>query len=188
MKPTAVLLTVISLVTATLIIAKTTTHGSNVILPQASLKKEIATLLPQPAPKEADSLKAAKEKWTDPKINTIKREKYAISCDTISCGGVMPPPLIEEDYSDSVILSKVEIEAEYPGGPAAWQRYLNRNLRVPQEAIDNEISGSVVVQFVVDEVMRVIRKSGKWTPAMQGGRYVKSLKKQPIIICFAVEE
>jgi protein TonB len=38
------------------------------------------------------------------------------------------------------------------------------------------------------EVVRVIRKSGKWSPAIQGGRYVKSLKKQPFIICFAVEE
>ena len=207
MKPTAVLLTVILLVTATLFVAKTTTHGSNVILPQASLKKDIAMSLPQSDPKEADSLKAAKEKLTEPKINTIKREEYTISCDTISCGGVMPPPLIEEDYSDSVILGKVEIEAEYPGGPAAWQRYLNRNLRYPQEAIDNEVSGSILVQFVVDkegnvsnvekvsgpealgaEAVRVIRKSGKWSPAMQGGCYVKSLKKQPFIICLAVEE
>jgi hypothetical protein len=47
MKPTAVPLTVISLVTATLFIAKTNTYGSDVILPQTSLKKEIATPLPQ---------------------------------------------------------------------------------------------------------------------------------------------
>jgi protein TonB len=84
---------------------------------------------------------------------------------------------------------------------------LNRNLRYPQEAIDNEISGSILVQFVVDEegnvsnvekvrgpealgaeAVRVIRKSGKWTPALQGGRYVRSLKKQPFMICFREEE
>ncbi len=183
------------------------THGSEPILPEVSLKEEKAAPLPQPDQIEADSPKAAKVQLTGPKIYTIKREKYTFSCDTISCGAIMPPPLPEEDYSDSIILSKVEIEAEYPGGAAAWQRFLNRNLRYPQEAIDNEISGSVVVQFVVDEegnvsnvekvngpeslgaeAVRVIRKSGKWTPAVQGGRCVRSLKKQPFIICFAIEE
>jgi hypothetical protein len=48
MKPTAVLVAVMLFVTATLFIAKTTTHGSDVILSQASLKKEIATPLAQP--------------------------------------------------------------------------------------------------------------------------------------------
>ena len=96
-------------------------------------------------------------------------------------------------------LMKVEIESEYPGGITAWQRFLNRNLHYPQEAVDNEIQGTVVVQFIVDkegnvsdveavsgppelkaEAVRVIKKSGKWTPAIQNGRKVKSYKKQPI--------
>jgi periplasmic protein TonB len=103
---------------------------------------------------------------------------------------------VEEE--DAIIL-KVEIESEYPGGLAAWQRFLYKNLRYPQEAIDNEIQGAVVVQFIVDkegnvsdieavsgpaelraEAVRVIKKSGKWTPAIQNGRKVKSYKKQPI--------
>ena len=96
-------------------------------------------------------------------------------------------------------LMKVEIESEYPGGINAWQRFLNRNLHYPQDAVDNEIQGTVVVQFIVDkegnvsdveavsgppelkaEAVRVIKKSGKWTPAVQNGRKVKSYKKQPI--------
>lgn len=96
-------------------------------------------------------------------------------------------------------LMKVEIESEYPGGITAWQRFLNRNLHYPQDAVDNEIQGTVVVQFIVDkegnvsdveavsgppelkaEAVRVIKKSGKWTPAIQNGRKVKSYKKQPI--------
>lgn len=99
---------------------------------------------------------------------------------------------------DAIIL-KVEIESEYPGGITAWQRFLNRNLHYPQDAVDNEIQGTVVVQFIVDkegnvsdveavsgppelkaEAVRVIKKSGKWTPAIQNGRKVKSYKKQPI--------
>ncbi len=45
---------------------------------------------------------------------------------------------------------KVEIESEYPGGLAAWQRFLKKNLNYPQIAIDNEVQGAVVVQFIVD--------------------------------------
>ncbi len=61
--------------------------------------------------------------------------------------------------------------------------------------------GTVMVQFVVDvdgtvsdvkaisgpekgglreEAVRVIKKSGKWTPALQNGRYVKAYRKQPV--------
>jgi periplasmic protein TonB len=104
----------------------------------------------------------------------------------------------EKDDDDGIIL-KVEIESEYPGGMSAWQRFLNRNLRYPQEAIDQNVEGYVTVQFIVDkegnvsdveavsgpaelraEAVRVIKKSGKWTPAIQNGRKVKSYKKQPI--------
>jgi protein TonB len=113
--------------------------------------------------------------------------------------GIIEAPK-KEDAEDDGIFRKVEVESEYPGGGPAWQRYLNRNLRYPQEAIDNEIQGAVVVQFIVDkegnvsdveavsgpeelraEAVRVIKKSGQWTPAIQNGRKVKSYKKQPIV-------
>jgi len=45
----------------------------------------------------------------------------------------------------------VEIESEYPGGAAAWLRYLKKNFAYPEEAITNEIQGVVVVQFIVDK-------------------------------------
>jgi protein TonB len=100
----------------------------------------------------------------------------------------------------------VEIESEYPGGLTAWRRFLDRNLRYPQEAVDQGIEGFVTVQFVVDkegnvsnveavsgpqelrgEAVRVIKRSGKWTPAIQNGHKVKSYKKQPIGFRIAVE-
>ena len=105
---------------------------------------------------------------------------------------------VEDDGTPFI---KVEKESEYPGGPEAWKRYLERNLfnNYPQEAMDNEIQGSVMIQFVVDvngvvsdvtaiagpkelqsAAITVIRKSGKWTPAIQNGRKVKSYKKQQI--------
>jgi periplasmic protein TonB len=113
-------------------------------------------------------------------------------------GNVVSLPTKEAAEEDNVFV-KVEIESLFPGGPAAWQRFLYKNLRYPQDAQDQGIQGFVTVQFIVDkegnvsdvqavdgprelqaEAIRVIRKSGKWTPAIQNGQPVKSYKKQPI--------
>lgn len=144
------------------------------------------------------------EKLEETKIGTMNQEGQkdegivAPPVEDAGKGVVEAPKKDDEDWDKT--FTKVEIESEYPGGAAAWQRYLNRNLRYPQEAIDNEIQGPVVVQFIVDkegnvsdveaisgpqelraEAVRVIKKSGKWTPAVQNGRQVKSYKKQPIV-------
>ena len=97
------------------------------------------------------------------------------------------------------IFTKVEIEASYPGGSSVWMRYLNKNFKYPQQAQDQGIQGSTVVQFIVEkdgslsdihsisgqdilaeEAVRIITQSGKWIPAQQEGRLVRSYKKQPI--------
>lgn len=119
---------------------------------------------------------------------------------------IQAPKKEEEDWEK--IFIGVQVESEYPGGISSWQRYLNRSFRYPQEAIDDGITGVVVVQFIVDkegnvsdveaisgpekgglreEAVRVIKKSGKWIPAMQNGRQVKSYKKQPIVFKLADE-
>jgi len=106
-------------------------------------------------------------------------------------------PMDSVDYDKT--FTKVEIESEYPGGAQAWQGFLSQTLHYPDIAINQGIQGDVVVLFVVDkegniskvravsgpqelreEAERVIRKSGKWTPAVQHGRQVKSYKNQPI--------
>jgi len=139
----------------------------------------------------------------DTKIGNINEEG-------IKDDGIIAPPISDEgkgiieapkkkDNDDSLFIS-VQIESEYPGGKAAWMRYLNKNFHYPQEAADNEIEGSVMVQFIVDkegnvsnveavsgpnelkeEAVRVIKKSGKWNPAIQNGRQVKSYKRQSVL-------
>jgi protein TonB len=191
--------------------AGSATHVSEPVLSEVSLKEEKAIPSPQPLYKQEASLKTAQLKPIEPHIGTIKLEGFA----GIGCADVPPPPeeensiSIKEDDSDKLMPCNVETEAEYPGGPAAWQRYLNKNMRFPVDSIDDEIQGSVVVRFVVDEAgnvcdveavkgsaslvaeaMRVIKQSGKWIPAKQlsTGRCVRSFKTQPFVICFAVEE
>jgi protein TonB len=141
------------------------------------------------------------EKLEDTKIGNVNQEGVkdeGIVAPVDNGKGVVEAPKKEEEDWDKTF-TKVEIESDYPGGQGAWVRYLNKNLVYPQEAQDNEIQGTVIVQFIVDkegvvsdveaisganelraEAIRVIKKSGKWTPAVQNGRQVKSYKKQPI--------
>jgi protein TonB len=145
-------------------------------------------------------------KLEDTKIGTVNQEGIkddGLTAPPVSDAGkgvVEAPKKDDEDYDKT--FTKVEIESAFPGGDQAWLRYLNKNLRYPDDAVNNEIQGTVVVQFIVDkegnvsdvqaisgpdqgglreEAVRVIKKSGKWTPAIQNGRQVKSYKKQPIV-------
>ena len=166
-------------------------------------KIEMAKFTPPKIVKDEEVKKEDKppeqEKLEDTKIGNVNQEG-------LKDEGITAPPASDnkgvteapkEDYDKT--FTKVEIESEYPGGMAAWARYLNKNLHYPDEAVSNEIQGDVVVQFIVDkegivsdveavsgptelreEALRVIKKSGKWTPAIQNGRQVKSYKKQPV--------
>lgn len=95
--------------------------------------------------------------------------------------------------------TKVEFEAEYPGGARAWSKYLQQSLKYPDAAAKNEIQGTVLLQFIVEkdgtvsnitavsgpealkaESIRIIRNSGKWKPAKQNRHIVRSYHRQPI--------
>ncbi|HPG12670.1 MAG TPA: energy transducer TonB [Chitinophagaceae bacterium] len=103
---------------------------------------------------------------------------------------------------DGKVFEKIEIEADYPGGVQAWRNYLEKNLN-PSVPVDKGAPAGnymVVVQFVVNkdgnisdiksltnhgygmeqEVLRIIKNSGKWNPAIQDGRPVKAYRKQPV--------
>ena len=62
----------------------------------------------------------------------------------------------EPPAQDNKVFDAVEQPPVFPGGDAALMKYLNDNIRYPQLAIENNIQGRVVVQFVVqkDEIGR----------------------------------
>jgi len=112
-------------------------------------------------------------------------------------GVVDVPKNINDD--DGKPFTVVEIESKYPGGIPAWSAFLYRKLVYPQQAIDDGKQGTVIVRFIVDKegnvsdvealsgpeelrasAVSVIKKSGRWEPAIQNGRKVKSYKSQPI--------
>jgi TonB family protein len=80
------------------------------------------------------------------------------------------------------------------GGRKAYDKYLDANVRYPQQALENKIKGKVKIEFSVltdgslndykvvkglgygcdEEVIRLIREGPKWTPTTENGRPVES--------------
>jgi periplasmic protein TonB len=133
-------------------------------------------------------------------VNTPGADDVGIVPAPVGTGSnvVEAPKKVEDDGR----FIPIEKEAEYPGGVQAWVRYLQKNMRAPEAALSDVGQGRVVVRFVVDkdgnvseveaisgpeqngmreEAVRVIKRSGKWVPALQNGRYVKTVKVQPVI-------
>lgn len=109
---------------------------------------------------------------------------------------------VKKDDDENKIFTKVEVEASFPGGEAAWRNYLSKNLNT-NTPIDYGAPGgkhTVIVKFVVSrdgslsdvqcendpgfgmcqEAIRVIKKTKNWTPAIQNGRNVNAYRRQPI--------
>ena len=103
---------------------------------------------------------------------------------------------------DSGLYTSVEILAEFPGGGDGWINFLSKNLKNKVPGRNGAPAGkyTVTVMFIVDkdgsvtginikndpgygtaeEVIRVLKKSPKWSPGIQNGNRVKSWRTQNI--------
>ncbi|WP_421875222.1 energy transducer TonB [Marinoscillum sp.] len=106
----------------------------------------------------------------------------------------------EEEVVEEVF-TIVEDQPEFPGGMAAFYKYVGDNMDYPSQARRMGIEGRVYVQFVVDkdgtvtevtsvkgigagcdeEAERVLREAPKFKPGKQRGRAVKVRMVLPII-------
>ena len=113
---------------------------------------------------------------------------------------VAAPPAKKEDPDQ--IFTKVEIEAQFPGGPAAWQRYVTKAISAHLDEFGEGDYGTCVVRFIVDKTGKVsdvqattmkgtklaeiavnaIRNGPNWTPAQQNGRQVNAYRLQPVTL------
>ena len=157
-----------------------------------------------------------------PEINALDEARIdVISRDGVPEDNFVAPPVeikgtgapvlsTKPDEDFEKIFIKVEKEARFPGGLAAWKRYLERNLRssIATDAGAPVGNHKVTVQFVVDkqgnisnvqaidvpkactecgaEAVRVIQKGPAWEPAIQNDRKVAYQAVQ--IITFQVAE
>jgi protein TonB len=109
---------------------------------------------------------------------------------------------VEKKEDEDRIFTKVEIDAQFPGGPAAWTKYVTRAINAQLDEFTDTDFGTCVVRFVVDKsgnvsdvqattmkgtklaeiAVNAIRKGPKWTPAQQNGRYVNAYRLQPVTL------
>ena len=108
-----------------------------------------------------------------------------------------------------MVFEKVEVEASFKGGASAWRNFLQTNLNanIPLENGAPEGRFTVLIRFIVnkqgevsyvnaltkhgygmeDEAIRLIKESGKWIPAEQGGKKVIAYRKQSITFLIGSE-
>ena len=93
-----------------------------------------------------------------------------------------------------------EYEAEFPGGETAYRNFLQKNLKIPDSAVD--ISGIVIIEFTIDtsgkvgnakviskplghglenEVLRVISMLPRWIPARKYQVSINSIRTQSFV-------
>ncbi len=110
-----------------------------------------------------------------------------------------PEPEVVKHEPEKIFVA-VEQPAEFPGGPAAMMKWLSNNIRYPEAAQQNGISGRVVVKFVVEkdgsigsptivkgvdrdldqEALRVVKRMPKWQPGKNNGQPVRSYFNLPV--------
>ncbi len=106
----------------------------------------------------------------------------------------------EEEEAEDEIFQVVENDPEFPGGAEAMYKYLAQNIKYPQLARENNITGRVYLQFVVEkdgsvtnvkvmrdigggcgaEAVRVVKSMPKWTPGKQRGKAVRVYYQIPV--------
>ena len=113
-----------------------------------------------------------------------------------------PPPPVEQKVEPVVapIVEFPDVEAGFPGGPAAMMKWINDNVKYPQTSIEMNEQGRVFLSFVVEkdgsitnvkvergisidldrEAKRVVRKMPKWIPGESSGRAVRARCRLPI--------
>lgn len=120
---------------------------------------------------------------------------------------VPPPPVIyeqetiEQPHVQAEIIDFPDVEAEYPGGVTALQKFINETVQYPVDAIEKGIQGRVYLSFVVEtdgsltnikvergvspeldrEAKRVVRAMPKWIPGESGGKKIRTKARLPII-------
>jgi TonB family protein len=105
------------------------------------------------------------------------------------------------EQSSQKVLTDIDKEPEFPGGQAAFNKFVADNLKYPTIASENGVEGTVVLNFVVEEdgritnieirrdigngcgteAMRLVRAMPKWVPGQHKGRAVRVMYTLPVL-------
>ena len=178
---------------------------------------------PPPPPPKQEPPKIEITKFTPPKI--VEDEKFdekqevkevddvtnvgKIDQEGIKDPEIVNPPKVEEEAKvvetpkedPDQLFTKVEIEAQFPGGEAKWNKYVyNEIMKNIDDLVEDGQAGTCEVQFIVDRegnvsnvepltmkgsklaevAINAIKRGPKWTPAVQNGRSVKAWRRQKV--------
>jgi protein TonB len=141
---------------------------------------------------------------TDPGPQTMKGDPNA----AVNIDDKVGPKDIEgvtESTDDKKVFIAVEVNPLFPGGEAAFGKFLRDHIRYPAVAKENNVQGRVFVQFVVerdgsltdmkilrdpgsglgDEAVRVLKISPHWSPGIQNGKPVRVQYTVPVSFSLA---
>ena len=176
----------------------------------AIAKEELPPPPPPPPPPEA---LVEKVKFTAPVVvEDTNIESGLMTQDDLSAKPAEAPsedveieivdekPQVIEQKVEAEIFTVVEEQPSYPGGEEGRMRYLQENIKYPEEAKELGIQGRVFVTFVVEvdgsitdvrvlrgigggcdeEAVRVVKAMPKWVPGKQRGVPVRVQFNLPI--------
>lgn len=152
------------------------------------------------------------EKPKPPELKVKNPETFIIS-DNVNDGNEFDPTGMNFNLSDSLDITirnwNIEPEdepmekdsvfewvsqmPEFIGGQVALMRFIKENIDYPQDAVDGDIQGKVMVKFVIDEfgnvkdaevvrsvdplldkeALRIVNSFPKWNPGVNGNKQVK---------------
>ena len=190
-------------ITKSRIIKENTTVGVEMLnIPKAEL--------PPPPPPPPDVVQ--QQRFVAPKVTTDSVETTMATQEDLNAkpNTEAPPeenimveeakPQVIEQEAPKEIFTVVEEQPTYPGGDEARIKFLQDNMKYPEEAKELGVQGKVFVTFVVevdgsitdvrvlrgigsgcdDEAIRVVKSMPKWVPGKQRGVPVRVQFNLPI--------
>ena len=112
------------------------------------------------------------------------------------------------DTMPDKVFTKVEIEAHFPGGVNAWQKYIAKVIVASLDSFTEKDYGTCVLKFIVNTdgtvsnieattmkgtnlakiSVNAIKNGPKWIPASQNGHTVAAYRLQPVTLTNPVEK
>jgi TonB family protein len=114
----------------------------------------------------------------------------------------------KEELASHMVFSAVEHAPTFPGGDAAFNKFLSVTVKYPKAARESNIQGRVIVSFVVEkdgsltdikvirgigygadeETVRTLKKSPKWNPGKQNGKLVRVAYSVPVNFALSADD
>ncbi len=151
--------------------------------------------------KQPETEEITDEKKIDKDVDSKNEVDNKAVFDEDKSNEVLPDEARKEmEKADETVYVFIEESASFPGGEEALYAYLNKNLQYPELARESNITGTVVIKFVVEkdgsitkasilreigggcgkEALRVVKNMPKWKPGKTEGHAVRSEFTLPV--------